>query len=911
MNFEIYNQLTQTCNQALKKHTPPNNVNAETSTEHKQKLSKGKKIAFCSTAAVLAVLGIYCATRGRSGGAAVKNAVNHNAQTTVNHTVNSTPSTNNAVNHVDDFINNFLKGADDEVEQVFLNHNFSQYGKNGIPLKYSRNQFIQDIDDTIKALPKQQQDDILKQFNLTKSSYDINGIPTLTGNIDNSPESQKIKTLIENFYKQNETTITDPKAKKAFDTVIKGFPEFNMTIRKLQHGTHIYSVDIHSLKVLQKAMNHPSYKALSDESKEVIKLTALVHDFGKKGKVITTGHAAISKKDVELFIDSYNLPKNIKDRVLNQVENHHWFEQYNKGIIDEQGVVNIFKTPEDLEIAKILAKGDFESVNPTFHLGRMNPSKTLTQAEFDQEFAAKMAKIGAPAPKAVQQTAQKAGRTLQEQIQHLENNYTSQKMFSKDKEVTLFTNPKTNSQWVKIDNDLYFIPEINSPNYDYANSVYSKITGQNTKSAEIHQLTPKADPFVAEEIRVVPYFSNSDALVSNPKAIYKGFGLDCLFSTPVSSKYMFIDESGNCVRYRSGLEKFESRVIPYSEQTSIPTVILKEKVIELSEHFQPNSSSYKYLKDMTRDELISSLESVSKLKDTDLIAQKNMFRTIDVTGLEEKLITRKNYIKEFVEKCKQTPQKQGETMGQYTKRIESLMPNHFDRPSTLPFMDNYLPNRLKKAEIEALEECYSDYLTLSKQKIVHNAGGVITPDNLLHGTSISNLESILDNGIVSGELNIGKKLTQSTAGGNATRTHAMADTFKVNKNETISEYFANANKQRTHSQECEFLPINGSSNPHKNNIAVIINKKVLPQSILENSFDASTKQGQKLQDLANFHSGVGFETHYAVPIGVPATSIDRIIVRPELELTEVARIKSEIAKRGLDIKVFNTDGVLL
>ena len=166
-----------------------------------------------------------------------------------------------------------------------------------------------------------------------------------------------------------------------------------MTIGKVQHGTHIYSVDVHSLKVLQSAMNNPEYAKLSNESKEVLKLTALIHDFGKKGNIVTPGHAIESRREAELLLKNYDFPQNIKDRVLNQVENHHWFERYNLGKANAQDIREIFKTPEDLKIAKMLAKGDFESVNPQFHLQRMVPNRILTQEEFDTVFAKKMSEI--------------------------------------------------------------------------------------------------------------------------------------------------------------------------------------------------------------------------------------------------------------------------------------------------------------------------------------------------------------------------------------------------------------------------------------------------------------------------------------------------------------------------------------
>ena len=299
----------------------------------------------------------------------------------------------NSKKYAAEFVNGFLKGQNKELEKFIQTADFSQYGKNGLPLKYSRKQFVNDINETIKNLPSEKQEKVLSQFNLSKGLDDIDGIPLLTEKLDNTSESGKIKELIENFYYNNETTFNNPDVKKNMDVIIKGFPQFNMTIGKTQHKTHIYSVDIHSLNVLQKAMRNPNYDALSQEGKAVIKLTALVHDFGKKGNVITRGHALVSKGYVEKFIDSYDLSQSVKERVLNQVENHHWFEKYNKGILDTKDVINIFKTPEDIQIAKIIAKADFESIGNGFHLHMLQPFKVLTQAEFDEEFAQRMSKI--------------------------------------------------------------------------------------------------------------------------------------------------------------------------------------------------------------------------------------------------------------------------------------------------------------------------------------------------------------------------------------------------------------------------------------------------------------------------------------------------------------------------------------
>ena len=85
-----------------------------------------------------------------------------------------------------------------------------------------------------------------------------------------------------------------------------------------------------------------------------------------------------------------NIPQDVKNRILNLIENHHWFEAYNKGHMSPDEFAKIFPTWEDRVIAMILAKADFESVNPTFHLKRLIDGRTLTQEQFEKSFDAMM-----------------------------------------------------------------------------------------------------------------------------------------------------------------------------------------------------------------------------------------------------------------------------------------------------------------------------------------------------------------------------------------------------------------------------------------------------------------------------------------------------------------------------------------
>jgi hypothetical protein len=277
-------------------------------------------------------------------------------------------------------------GAEDK---LLSQYRFDLWGKKGLPLEYPRQEFVEDIEKVLKEVPENERQGFLKKFGLDRSYADIDGIPTIKNFKVTSPQEQKMVTLIEKFY-NNQVKVENAAAKPIFDSVLEEFPEFGMVVGKLQHRTHAYSVDIHSLKVLQKAIRHPSYGTLSDEGRQVLKLTALMHDFGKMGGVITPEHARTSRVYAERILTEHGISQNIKERVLNQIEHHHWFEAYNTGRMNAREFGRTFKTEEDRQIAIMLAKGDFESVNSTFHLDRLKSGQSLSAEEYDATFDAMM-----------------------------------------------------------------------------------------------------------------------------------------------------------------------------------------------------------------------------------------------------------------------------------------------------------------------------------------------------------------------------------------------------------------------------------------------------------------------------------------------------------------------------------------
>lgn len=298
-----------------------------------------------------------------------------------------------------DFLKEVISNNNPKNERIIKEFDFAQFGEDGIPLKYSRKAFVHDINELIKDLPLDEQHKVLNYFGMTKTDNGIEGILN-NKEIDRSKFSdetaetaEKIRNKIEEFTFKNESDdagINDSEIKELLDGLIKGMPEFTSIIGKKQHGTHAYSVDIHTLKVLQTAMNNPKFQQLSDQDKTILKMSVLLHDLGKKEAVVDHGHATLSSDYTMSILEKFKLPSTVKDRIVDIVDNHHWFESYNRGLSTAEQVATRCRRPQDFKISEIFAEADFANVNKTFHYENTN---TRNAQEFDAFMTAKMQPI--------------------------------------------------------------------------------------------------------------------------------------------------------------------------------------------------------------------------------------------------------------------------------------------------------------------------------------------------------------------------------------------------------------------------------------------------------------------------------------------------------------------------------------
>ena len=257
-----------------------------------------------------------------------------------------------------------------------------QYGKDGIPLKYSRDSFLTDLSTELGKLSPAQRANIEHRFNIklnptgyNKVGVELEGIPTIPTNLAQTESEQKFATIIRKFTQENEVLLENPEQKEILDAILQEIPEFTAIIGKKQHHTHQYSVDVHTLKNLSSNLSNIRAKGLNEDSQTVLKYSTILHDLGKcfiEDYVPDRGHAALSTEIAKPILERLNLKPEIKERVLKQIQNHHWFERYNKGEMSAKEVIDLFGgNKQDITIAEIMAKSDLANVNSTFHYGCM------------------------------------------------------------------------------------------------------------------------------------------------------------------------------------------------------------------------------------------------------------------------------------------------------------------------------------------------------------------------------------------------------------------------------------------------------------------------------------------------------------------------------------------------------------
>lgn len=243
----------------------------------------------------------------------------------------------------------------------------------GIPLKYSREQFIQDlfsisgdIEENMELIKKTGINGVMLSEN-DDSVVGVNGILT-TENLDLSNEKEKkIYDIVNRFLYQNTAQTGNNELDNYLNVIFKAIPEFLSVVQKKQHKTQKYTMDVHMLLAMAYSIQNPEYMQLKQNEKAYLKFAALLHDIAKKEAIIDSGHQYLSSEYVDSIASKFFSHPEIRNKIVEFVCSHHWLAGYNTGESDAVETAFQFRKDGDFKMAKIMAESDLKAVREEFY----------------------------------------------------------------------------------------------------------------------------------------------------------------------------------------------------------------------------------------------------------------------------------------------------------------------------------------------------------------------------------------------------------------------------------------------------------------------------------------------------------------------------------------------------------------
>ena len=228
-----------------------------------------------------------------------------------------------------------LSSSDSEFKKLELkNPDFK------LTIQYPRDEFISDIKELVKNLDKKEQMKVWDYFGFEISSDNsgqtvMSGYPALINNGEKlqeiaNPQTKeiigKIKPYVKKFTTDNKVLpdgkFVSPQMAKTFNDILTALPELYSVIGKKQHGTHDYTVDVHTLAVLQECVKNSYFDTLNTDEKRELLFAALLHDITKEEKHRDREHPQNSAYNAYFLLKKFDLPENERQKIYQLIKNH-------------------------------------------------------------------------------------------------------------------------------------------------------------------------------------------------------------------------------------------------------------------------------------------------------------------------------------------------------------------------------------------------------------------------------------------------------------------------------------------------------------------------------------------------------------------------------------------------------------
>ncbi len=266
-----------------------------------------------------------------------------------------------------------------EIEKSESKFRAFDFEKEGLvlSLNYPKEAFIQDVANILDRISEEEKKKLYLEFNfqLTKNGdkTGLEGHPRQSKTKANDGlfnTREKLNQAIQKFSENNSVQIEgEEELSDELTLLFNAITELYTTVGKKQNRAHDFTLDIHTLCVLQNVMNDPDYETLSKEDKRTLQITALLHDITKKEGINDEAHAETGAAAASLILERLNFSNKKRKDVSKLIEEHEWLKNYNSPNKNEdektQYARNLSKRLNSSNLAKmeaILTKADMLAV---------------------------------------------------------------------------------------------------------------------------------------------------------------------------------------------------------------------------------------------------------------------------------------------------------------------------------------------------------------------------------------------------------------------------------------------------------------------------------------------------------------------------------------------------------------------
>ncbi len=291
-----------------------------------------------------------------------------------------------SLSDISEMMSGFFTDSEQSVKEILTSTDFTRFEKQGLPLEYSRKEFLDDLTSEFALLSEDEQNKITDKMEILPVKDSDGNIIGYDGIINllklsNSGAEGKILSLAQKFIKDNRVLTGECRTDRAMNALIGGMPEFINIIGKKQQNSQTPSSDIHALTLLQNAMKDTNFQSLSNKDKMCLKFAAIFLDIAKSENYEDKTQSDISALYARNIMEKYPFSESMKDRIFEIVREYGYFISNDRENVSVSHIASSFRRKNDYAIAKIIAKAD--SANAARDVS--NPAKSDEQKQITNE----------------------------------------------------------------------------------------------------------------------------------------------------------------------------------------------------------------------------------------------------------------------------------------------------------------------------------------------------------------------------------------------------------------------------------------------------------------------------------------------------------------------------------------------